>query len=497
MRILSRYLIKQHAAPFIFSLTALTGFMLLNQIARRLEQLVGKDLPWTIIVEFFALTIPYLVAMTISMSVLVAVLHTFSRLARDSEITAFRAGGISLGQLVWPVLVAAALVAVFAFLFGDQVLPRTNHRLRVLMSAIGRMKPTFALKEHVVNEVQPRQVFLRTAQIDPATFIIRDVTIYRFPKDGSAMGTIYADSGRILFAPNQEDLQLVLYHGTAHEFDRREPGNFQRTTYDTYVIGLPSISSGVFQRDETDQWHSDREMSTCALEDVVVAQRRQTWIAQRAAEAAKRNGLRALVGMPLIQPDTAAPNPRRSLYCQLLDWIVPQPLEAQDQRRNRAQPDSATTTIRSRANIPPGTLHAGSRTPRARFNEIRLQQDRERGHRMRAASHLVEFHKKYSIPAACLVFVLLGVPLALRFPGGLGMVIGAAMVIFAIYYVGLIAGESLANKLKITPFWAMWTPNVVFGIIGGTALWRMARQGINVRGGDRLTLWNLLRGART
>jgi lipopolysaccharide export system permease protein len=497
MRIINRYLIKQHAAPFIFSLTALTGFMLLNQIARRLEQLVGKDLPWMIIVEFFALTIPYLVAMTISMSVLVAVLHTFSRLARDSEITAFRAGGISLGQLVRPVLVAAACVAVFAFLFGDQVLPQTNHRLRVLMSSIGRMKPTFALKEHVVNEVQPRQVFLRAAQIDPATFIMRDVTIYRFPKDGSAMGTIYADSGRIAFAPNQEDLQLVLYHGTAHEFDRREPGNFQRTTYDTYVIGLSSISSGVFQRSESDQYHSDRELSTCALEEVVVTQRRQRWIAQRAAEAARRNGLRILVGMPLIEPDTAAPKQGRSLYCRLLEWIVPQPLEAQDQPRNRVQSDSATTVIRNRVNVPSRTIFAGSRTPRARMNEIRIQQDRERGAQMRAAAHLVEFHKKYAIPAACLVFVLLGVPLALRFPGGLGMVIGAAMVIFALYYVGLIAGESLANKLKITPFWAMWTPNVVFAIVGGTALWRMTRQGINVRGGDRLPRWGFLQRTKT
>ena len=92
MRILNRYLVKQHIAPFVFSLAAMTGFMLLNQIARRLPMLLGKGLPWTIIVEFFLLTIPYLVAMTISMSVLVAVLHTFGRLTDDSEITAFRAG---------------------------------------------------------------------------------------------------------------------------------------------------------------------------------------------------------------------------------------------------------------------------------------------------------------------------------------------------------------------------------------------------------------------
>ncbi|UCD23689.1 MAG: LptF/LptG family permease [Gemmatimonadota bacterium] len=496
MRILSRYLIKQHAAPFVFSLTALTGFMLLNQIARRLEQLVGKDLPWTIIVEYFVLTIPYLIAMTISMSVLVAVLYTFSHLARDSEITAFRAGGISLGQLVWPVLIAAACVAFFSFLFGDQVLPRTNHRLRVLMSSIGRTKPTFVLKEHAINEVQPRQVFLRAARIDPASFIMRDVTIYRFPRDGSAMGTIYADSGRIAFAPNQEDLQLVLFHGTAHEFDRRQPANFQRTTYHRYIIGLPSVG-GVFERGEGDEYHSDREMGTCALEEVVLSQRRQRWLAQRAGEAAQRNGLRALVGLPPIRPDSIAPEQGRSLYCRLLDWVLPQPLEAQDRPRNRAQSDTATTIVRDLADTQRRALFTSSRTPRARMNEIRIQHDRERGHQMRAAAHLVEFHKKYAIPAACLVFVLIGVPLALRFPGGLGMVIAAAMVIFGIYYVGLIAGESLANKLKIPPFWAMWTPNVVFSIIGGTAMWRMARQGINVRGSSWSPLRSFVRRAKT
>ena len=104
MRVLTRYVMKQHVAPFVFSMAAMTGFMLLNQIARRLPMLLGKGLPWHVIVEFLALTIPFVVVMTISMSVLIAVLHTFSRLGDDSEITAMRAGGVPLGQLVRPVV---------------------------------------------------------------------------------------------------------------------------------------------------------------------------------------------------------------------------------------------------------------------------------------------------------------------------------------------------------------------------------------------------------
>ncbi|UCG86789.1 MAG: LptF/LptG family permease [Gemmatimonadota bacterium] len=481
MRILNRYLIRQHAAPFLFSLAALTGFMLLNQIARRLEQLVGKDLPWLIIVEYFVLTIPYLVAMTISMSVLVAVLYTFSHLTRDSEVTAFRAGGVSLGQLVRPVFFAAAVVTVFAFLFSDQILPRTNHRLRTLMTDINRTKPTFSLKEHAINEVQRGRLFLWTARIDPVTYGMHDVTIYRF-MDRSNVGTIYADSGRITFAPNQEDLQLMLFNGTALEFDRRDPGNFQRTYYDRYLMGLQDIG-GIFERRGDDNFRSDRELGTCALEDVVVSARRRQWLAERSAAAAWRNGVRALVGLPPIEPDTVVPQHRRSLYCRALDWVLPARLDAQERPFTRVQPDSADSPQVRLAHLPGARL--ASRTPTAAMNEVRMQRDRVIGNERQAAMYLVEFHKKYAIPAACIVFVLVGVPLALRLPGGLGMVIGVAMVIFAVYYVGLIAGESLANGLVVSPFWAMWTPNVVFGLLGGLALWHTARRGIAARSGRR------------
>src|SRR5512147_981490 len=130
VRILSRYLVRQHFAPLAFALSALTALMLLNQIAKQMGNLVGKGLPWGVIVEVFALSIPFIVAMTLPMAVLVAVLYAFSRLSTDNELTALKANGVSLGALMRPLLIAASGVAVIAFLFSDHVLPRSNHRLR-------------------------------------------------------------------------------------------------------------------------------------------------------------------------------------------------------------------------------------------------------------------------------------------------------------------------------------------------------------------------------
>ncbi len=473
MRILSRYLLRLHVAPFLFALAALTGFMLLNQIARRMEQLVGKGLPWAVIVEFFLLTIPYLVAMTISMSVLVAVVHTFSRLAQDNEITAMRAGGISLGKLVRPVLVAGTVVFVIAFLFGDQVLPRTNHRLRMLMNDIGRTKPTFSLKEHVVNEVQRGKVFLRTANINQSNYRLRDVTIYRLSSDQRTTQVVYADSGVVAFDTTQTDLHVRLWDGTAHEFDRRSPAMFERTDFGVYLIRLEDIG-GDFVRRQEDSFHSDREMGVCRLEGVSRQARYDEELATRRAESAEKNGLRVLLGLPPIQVDTVVPMPHRSPYCAALEALVPQRLEAQETRA-----DTLTELQRARLDAPASRSYTTGVTPRSRMNEARLNHEKAEAARLRAAIYAVELHKKYAIPAACIVFVLIGIPVAIRFrSGGLGMVLGVGMVIFTMYYIGLIGGESLANRLAVPPFWAMWTPNIAFGITGIILLWRTGRQGI-------------------
>jgi lipopolysaccharide export system permease protein len=97
----------------------------------------------------------------------------------------------------------------------------------------------------------------------------------------------------------------------------------------------------------------------------------------------------------------------------------------------------------------------------------------------------IEINKKFSLAAACLIFVLLGAPLAVRFPrGGVGLVIGVSLVVFGLYYVGLIGGEALANAGLVPPFWAMWGTNTILAALGVLLLLRMGRDTSSNRGGD-------------
>jgi len=89
----------------------------------------------------------------------------------------------------------------------------------------------------------------------------------------------------------------------------------------------------------------------------------------------------------------------------------------------------------------------------------------------------IEIHKKYSIPAASLAFILIGAPLAiLSRRGGMGVAIAISIGLFVIYWAFLIGGEDLADRGLVPPFWAMWSANLLIGAIGVYLLYKVVSE---------------------
>ena len=471
VRILSRYILRQHIPPLLYALAALTFAMLVNQVAKQFGNFVGKGLPWGVIFEVFALSIPFIVAMTLPMAVLVAVLYTFSHLAADNEVTAMKASGVSVGRILTPVLGGATLIGVIALFWNDQVLPRSNHTLRTLLVDIQRKKPTFQLKEQVINEVVAGQFFLRATRIDPATNALNDVTIYDL-QDPDRRRIIMADSGRMAYASGGTDLYLTLRDGEVHEIKRTEPEHFNRTFYSTNRIKVAGVGN-TFEQTQHDEYRGDREMTICAMQEVV-ARARQDLERVRAealtAAAAELRRIAKLAQLPTPVVDTAPP--RRSRYCAFLAslkrLVAPGTVEAAQATPGGGRPPQSVTNL----------SYTSSQMPSA-------YRQRVRSARQRAAIYDVEIQKKLAISAACVIFALLGMPLAIRYPrGGVGLVIGTSLAVFSVYYVGLIGGEELGDRLIVPPFFAMWTPNLIFLAVAIPLLLSVRRAGSTAHGGD-------------
>jgi lipopolysaccharide export system permease protein len=119
------------------------------------------------------------------------------------------------------------------------------------------------------------------------------------------------------------------------------------------------------------------------------------------------------------------------------------------------------------------------------WSEVATAADRVREADRRADRYQVEVHKKWAISMACITFVIIGIVMALRFPrGGIGLVIGGGLLIFSIHYVGLTAGESLADRGHVEPWIAMWGPNIVLTVLGVLGLLWVSRESGSTRGGD-------------
>ncbi|HJU65040.1 MAG TPA: LptF/LptG family permease [Gemmatimonadaceae bacterium] len=525
MKILTRYILREHAGPLIFALSALTSLLLLNQIAKQFGNLVGKGLSWAVILEFFLLSIPFIVAMTLPMAVLVATLYAFSRLSAENEITALKSTGVSILRLIRPVLWGGAVLTLLMFAFNDQVLPRSNQQLSALQTAIARKKPTFALREQVINEISPGKLFLRANHIDEATNGLREVTIYDL-SNPQRRRTVYADSGVIAMSENRRDLQMTLYNGLSQELPKDSPGELQRLFFAVDLLKVRGVGNQL-ERTANDNFKSDREMSICEMAAATARSERDMATSQTSLADAMGNAALTLAsGQVRIHPTPPDTSPSFSLvglYCrQVLPMLgvkqahaadvppgPPLPQRATLQRPEATKDPDDTVTLRVQtpdpgARVTRGALPAAlsrdelgveGSNPFTTMAELEVIRARIVDSRQSASRYLVEIHKKLALSAACVVFVLLGAPIALRFPrGGVGLVIGVSLGVFALYYVGLIAGESLADRLILSPFGAMWAANVLFTIVGLFLLRRARKVGTSLRGGmDPAEMFDALR----
>ena len=80
----------------------------------------------------------------------------------------------------------------------------------------------------------------------------------------------------------------------------------------------------------------------------------------------------------------------------------------------------------------------------------------------------VEIHKKFALPIASIIFVLIGAPLGIRLKGGnIGMSMAISLMFFILYYILIVGSEQLADKNQLNPILSMWLPNIIVLIFGG------------------------------
>ncbi len=483
--------------------------LLLNYVAKRFGDLAGKGLPWSVIGEFVGLTVPFIFAMTLPMAVLISTLYAFSRLAADNEITALKSSGVGLRRVMTPVVLAASVITLGMVVFNDQIMPRTNHRLAVLHRDIAQKKPTFALREQVINELSPGKFYLRAGHIDKNSNRMREITIYDFGDVGRRR-TIYADSGNMAMSSDQSDLLMTLYDGTLQDVPVAEPTQLQRLFFKVDLVRVRGVGNQ-FRESEAGAYKGEREMTVCEMEQTRRNAQKNYTDAQAEFAARLKDAKSANVQLSREVRETKRGSPGgwsfAGAYCAMLASLGLGSLDT----KGGTPPGQVAPSLglaSAALELPPDTAgqpkpagivrrKAAGPTAVERVQQVStetlgmlpalLESSRitmlEASRKMNLYS--VEIHKKFALAVACVVFVLLGAPIALRFPrGGVGLTIGVSIAVFGLYYVALIGGQSLGNRGIVPPALAMWGANMLFGAAGLALLAKLGTESATSRGGD-------------
>ncbi len=447
-------ILKRHLGPFIFCFFTLMFLLLMQFLILYIDMLVGKGLPLGIILELIVTNLASMVVLAVPMAVLVACLMAYGKFTELNELTAIRAAGVNPIHVINPVLVAGVLLSIFLVWFSNDVLPDANQRARSLFIDIRLKKPGFDLKENEFYEGIDNYTFL-VKKITDESDSLYDVTIYQHPTRKRKEAYIKAKKGRLQSEQNGQTLTLHLRDGSIlRNLDRRKDGKlveiYEETHFDRYRISFDLSELAFSRSNPANRSRNDRTMNIQAMQSVVDSLRRQI---QDQTDRLLKNDSYIL---PVIETDSS--KSRRS-------------------PRITAKPDSIAEKPYHSKFV--AMRHLGSKSEQKSLHDLALSQLRSYQSYVeniasdtewrinKIARYLVEIHKKFSIPLACIVFILLGAPIGMYTrKGNLGYAALIGIVFLTFYWISIIQGEKMADRLFISPFTGMWFSDLLLGAVG-------------------------------
>lgn len=487
-------IIKKHTGPFLLCFFSLMLLLLMQFLVLHVDHLVGKGLPFAIVAELILTNLAYMVVLAVPMAVLVSTVIAFGKISEWNELTAIRAAGINPVRLIYPILGISVLFFLGLAAFSNEVLPEANHKARSLFIDIRMAKPGFDLKEGVFYEGINGYAFL-VEEIDHESGTLYDLTILQEARDSRNRAFIKAKEGR-LQSENERILSLILEDGQMIRYvssGGRNEDTIERSRFSTYRMSF-DLSELLFSRVNPEQRsRNDRTMSARAM--LAVADSIRTQTEREFQRFLERSGQKQT--MPFRRFDMTPLSPRSSFQSetpstaqgdiQVVEAQGDTQIEAQGETLTNAQNDTRAvgeTGTADQTNTPLQSTYLALNilddpylqkeiADRARNSSIRYDsefvqfQGNTRHNRSRVTKYLVEVHKKWSIPFASVIFVMLGAPIGLLTrKGNLGFAALVSAVIIAIYFSSIIQGERLADRLVLTPFWGMWGINFVLFFLG-------------------------------
>ena len=445
MKRLHLYIVKSFIGPFFVTLLISLFVLLMQFLWVYLDELVGKGLDFSVILEFIVYTMAMLMTNALPLAMLLASIMTFGDLGENNELLAMKAAGISLYRIMKPVIVLSILLSIGSFYFYNNVIPVSYKKLIALMSSIRQLRPEIIVKEGVFsNEIDNYSI--KVGKKSPGGEMLYDIMIYDHTEDKGNVTITVADSGTMKITKDKKYMILNLYSGQTHS--EMQPSDRRRLTYPA----------------RTDKF--TKQSIFTVLQGMEL---------ERKDESVFKNQNRALNNAQIVYfVDSIGKqlNKRRLDHSLSLTYLTPLSTNIVKLGRkdtSKIKPLKMVQYIDIDAeitNLSPGVRSATINTAlnNARNNTRVNQQAQEMiiSTQRNLNRFGIEWHKKYTFAVACLVFLFIGAPLgAIIRKGGLGMPLVISVVLFIFYWIITTTFEKFARES--IPVWqGVWFATFIF-----------------------------------
>jgi lipopolysaccharide export system permease protein len=351
------------------------------------DRLVGKGLDTWLIIQLIVFNLSWMLVLVVPMSVLGATLMAYGSLSQNNEITVMKSAGVSVYRMMAAPLLVSIMVAYLLFLFNDQVLPDANHQARILMSDISHKKPTLSLEPGFFSqEVSNYAILVRS--IDENTNELSQVTIYDYTNPAS-INVVTAQRGKIFFSSDQKNLIMNLQNGEIHESDVQNTKLYRKLIFEKHRIVMDGAQFSFHQ--SQGGIRGERELGVDTMKSIV----------------------------------DSIKNDKKKYYAELSEvinthFVMDSSLTPKvNQRYVRDDKNLMYVRILNELKAAKNVILSNARKIEWANREIEKYE--------------VEIHKKFSIPAACIIFFLIGAPLAIMVRnGGFGVAASISLFFFGL-----------------------------------------------------------------
>lgn len=434
IKIIDKYILKSFLGPFVVTFFIALLILLIQFLWKYIEDLVGKGLEWWVIAKLLFYASANMIPLALPLATLLSSIMLYGNLGERFELAALKSAGVSMFRFMRSTIMVGVFITVGAFMFSNYVLPTASLKFWTTLIDITRQKPALNIKPNeFYNEIENYSILIGGKADDNVS--ISEITIYEEGQGTNQGNVLIAEGGQMLPSGDQSSLILKLRNGKQYEelkSDIRNKSTYEhvRMEFGEWEKAL-DLSGFKMQESSEDLYRDHYKMMN-------IGQLTRAVDTLELQAEKKGNSLVPVIGAYYLFTRDS------TVVFDTANVTLP------DSLRQFSAAIDYTTNKRV-------VIQRSLATVRNISNFTRQIEESMKFTSNKIAEHKIEWHRKFTLSIACLLFLFIGAPLgAIIRKGGFGLPVIFSILIFIIYYVLTISGEKMADQQVITPFFGMW-----------------------------------------